>query len=144
MSLTGIHPRSAGNVTTQIMSVVTTGGVLITALISGRDAFMPSRSIPGSEIGSDASPKQMAQLACQPCEDSMRSSAAAGSGHQTSSLCAADLTAPLARHLRDDWRHPDLATTDHTYCSSSGMPPGRCTPMSMADGVVSRGPSPPR
>ena len=46
------------------------------------------------------------ELAQQLRVDSIRSSTAAGSGHPTSSMSAADLTAVLlARHLRYDWQN---------------------------------------
>ena len=42
--------------------------------------------------------------------DSVRSSSAAGSGHPTSSMSAADLMAVLlAKHLRYDFDQPDLS-----------------------------------
>jgi transketolase len=48
------------------------------------------------------------ELAQQLRVDSIRSSTAAGSGHPTSSMSAADLMAVLlARHLRYHWQRPD-------------------------------------
>ncbi len=77
------------------------------------------------------------QLARQLRVDSIRSSTAAGSGHPTSSLSAADLMAVLlARHLRYDWDQPDLPTNDHLIFSK-----GHATPLLYslfrAAGVVS-------
>ena len=47
------------------------------------------------------------ELAAQLRVDSIRCSTAAGSGHPTSSMSAADLMAVLlARHLRYDWQRP--------------------------------------
>src|SRR5205807_10258173 len=57
-------------------------------------------------------------LARQLRVDAIRCSTAAGSGHPTSSLSAADLMAVLmARHLRYDWDRPDLPTNDHLVFS---------------------------
>jgi transketolase len=64
------------------------------------------------------------QLARQLRVDSIRSSTAAGSGHPTSSLSAADLMAVLlARHLRYDWDQPRLATNDHLIFSKGHASP---------------------
>src|SRR5438105_15761038 len=50
--------------------------------------------------------------------DSIRSSTAAGSGHTTSSMSAADLMAMLlARHLRYDWNTPGEPNNDHLIFS---------------------------
>ena len=55
-----------------------------------------------------------AELARQLRVDSIRSSSAAGSGHPSSSLSAADLMAVLlAGHLRYDWSPPDDPANDH-------------------------------
>ena len=54
------------------------------------------------------------ELAQQLRVDSVRCTTAAGSGHPTSSMSAADLTAVLlARHLRYDWQRPDDPANDH-------------------------------
>src|ERR1700675_3885798 len=63
-------------------------------------------------------------LARQLRVDSIRSSTAAGSGHPTSSLSAADLMAVLlARHLRYDWDQPALAVNDHLIFSKGHASP---------------------
>jgi transketolase len=63
-------------------------------------------------------------LAQQLRVDSIRSSTAAGSGHPTSSMSAADLMAVLvARHMRYDWDHPDLPTNDHLIFSKGHASP---------------------
>ena len=50
--------------------------------------------------------------------DSIRCSTAAGSGHPTSSLSAADLMAVLlAVHLRYDWSSPENPANDHLLFS---------------------------
>jgi len=50
--------------------------------------------------------------------DSIRSSTAAGAGHPTSSMSAADLLAVLvANHLHYDWKKPDEANNDHLIFS---------------------------
>jgi transketolase len=64
------------------------------------------------------------QLARQLRVDSIRCSTAAGSGHPTSSLSAADLMAVLiASHLRYDWERPDLPTNDHLIFSKGHASP---------------------
>ena len=63
-------------------------------------------------------------LATQLRVDAIRSSTAAGSGHPTSSLSAADLMAVLlARHLHYDWSAPDLPTNDHLIFSKGHASP---------------------
>lgn len=64
------------------------------------------------------------RLAAQLRVDSIRTTSRAGSGHATSSLSAADLMAVLlTRHLRYDWRHPELATNDHLVFSKGHASP---------------------
>jgi transketolase len=64
------------------------------------------------------------QLAAQLRVDSIRCSTAAGSGHPTSSLSAADLMAVLlVEHLRYDWDRPDLPTNDHVIFSKGHASP---------------------
>jgi transketolase len=56
--------------------------------------------------------------------DSIRCSTAAGSGHPTSSLSAADLIAVLlAGHLRYDFAHPDEPANDHLIFSKGHASP---------------------
>ena len=56
--------------------------------------------------------------------DAIRCSTAAGSGHPTSSMSAADLIAVLlARHLRYDWDNPKLASNDHLIFSKGHASP---------------------
>ena len=56
--------------------------------------------------------------------DSIRSSTAAGSGHPTSSLSAADLMAVLlAAHFHYDWKHPDDPANDHLIFSKGHASP---------------------
>jgi transketolase len=56
--------------------------------------------------------------------DSIRSSTAAGSGHPTSSMSAADLMAVLiARHLVYDWNDPSAPTNDHLIFSKGHASP---------------------
>ena len=67
---------------------------------------------------------QVADLSAQLRVDSIRSSTAAGSGHPTSSLSAADLLAVLvARHLRYDWDDPDAPGNDHLIFSKGHASP---------------------
>ncbi len=64
------------------------------------------------------------QIARQLRADSIRSSTAAGSGHPTSSLSAADLMAVLlAGHLRYDWKNPDDPANDHLIFSKGHASP---------------------
>src|SRR5437879_8601730 len=63
-------------------------------------------------------------LARQLRDDSIRCSTAAGSGHPTSSLSAADLMAVLlAGHLRYDWTRPDDRANDHLIFSKGHASP---------------------
>lgn len=67
---------------------------------------------------------EIAALAAQLRVDSIRSSTAAGSGHPTSSLSAADLVAVLAsKHLRYDWSAPKLPNNDHLIFSKGHASP---------------------
>ena len=64
------------------------------------------------------------ELAQQLRVDSIRSSTAAGSGHPTSSLSAADLMAVLlAEHLRYDFDNPDNPAADHLIFSKGHASP---------------------
>src|SRR3954467_9782124 len=64
------------------------------------------------------------QIARQLRADSIRSSTAAGSGHPTSSLSAADLMAVLlAGHLRYDWKKPKDPANDHLIFSKGHASP---------------------
>src|SRR4029078_13176148 len=56
--------------------------------------------------------------------DSVRASSAAGSGHPTSSMSAADLMAVLLeRYLRYDFETPDTANNDHLVFSKGHASP---------------------
>ncbi len=64
------------------------------------------------------------QIARQLRADSIRSSTAAGSGHPTSSLSAADLMAVLLTgHLRYDWSKPKDPANDHLIFSKGHASP---------------------
>ncbi|MFN2464122.1 MAG: transketolase, partial [Candidatus Dormibacteria bacterium] len=79
----------------------------------------------------------IAELGQQFRVDSIRSSTAAGSGHPTSSMSAADIMAVLlARHLRYDWDHPKQAVNDHLIFSKGHASP-LVYAMFKAAGVVS-------
>src|SRR5215813_3008837 len=68
--------------------------------------------------------------------DSVRCSTAAGSGHPTSSMSAADIIAVLlARHLVYDWQHPDLPGNDHLIFSKGHASP-LCYAMFKAAGAI--------
>ena len=77
------------------------------------------------------------ELAAQLRVDSIRCSTAAGSGHPTSSMSAADLMAVLmARHFRYDWQRPDDPANDHLIFSKGHASPLLYS-MFKAAGVVS-------
>src|SRR3979490_3224444 len=64
------------------------------------------------------------QLGQQLRVDSIRSSTAAGSGHPTSSMSAADLIAVLiARYLQYDWSKPKDPNNDHLIFSKGHASP---------------------
>lgn len=66
----------------------------------------------------------VADLARQLRVDSVRAAAAAGSGHPTSSMSAADLLAMLvSNHLRYDHSRPDLPANDHLIFSKGHASP---------------------
>jgi transketolase len=66
----------------------------------------------------------VADLAAQLRVDSIRSSTAAGSGHPTSSMSAADLLAVLVtRHLHYDWDTPHSPANDHPVFSKGHASP---------------------
>ncbi len=72
------------------------------------------------QIGLDT----VAELAAQLRVDSIRSTTAAGSGHPTSSMSAADLLAVLvARHLRYEWDEPHAVGNDHLIFSKGHASP---------------------
>jgi transketolase len=76
-------------------------------------------------------------LAQQLRVDSIRCSTAAGSGHPTSSMSAADLMAVLmARHFRYDWQEPDDPANDHLIFSKGHASPLLYS-MFKAAGVIS-------
>jgi hypothetical protein len=61
------------------------------------------------------------ELARQLRVDSIRATAAAGSGHPTSAMSAADLIAVLVdKYLHYDFAHPDNPNNDHLIFSKSG------------------------
>jgi transketolase len=66
----------------------------------------------------------LSELARQLRVDSIRCSTAAGSGHPTSAMSAADLMAVLlARHLRYDWGNPGEPGNDHLIFSKGHASP---------------------
>jgi transketolase len=80
---------------------------------------------------------EIRELAQQLRVDSIRCSTAAGSGHPTSSMSAADLMAVLmTRHLRYDWQRPDNPANDHLIFSKGHASPLLYS-MFKAAGVVS-------
>jgi len=80
--------------------------------------------------------RDLTSLAAQLRVDSILCSTAAGSGHPTSSMSAADLMAVLlSRHLRYDWARPDDARNDHLIFSKGHASPLLYS-MFVAAGVV--------
>jgi transketolase len=80
---------------------------------------------------------EIGELAQQLRVDSIRCSTAAGSGHPTSSMSAADVMAVLmTRHLRYDWQQPDNPANDHLIFSKGHASPLLYS-MFKAAGVVS-------
>src|SRR5579859_2078144 len=76
------------------------------------------------------------QLGQQLRVDSIRCSTAAGSGHPTSSMSAADLIAVLiARYLQYDWNHPKDPNNDHLIYSKGHASP-LCYAMFKAVGAI--------
>ncbi|HEX4818048.1 MAG TPA: transketolase [Nonomuraea sp.] len=68
--------------------------------------------------------RYLAELAAQLRVDSVRAAAAAGSGHPTSSMSAADLMAVLfAHHLRYDFTDPGNPANDHLIFSKGHASP---------------------
>ncbi|MFF8641289.1 transketolase [Streptomyces sp. NPDC015345] len=81
---------------------------------------MTSSDLKSSELNSD----ELAALAQQLRVDSVRAAAAAGSGHPTSSMSAADLMAVLlGRHLRYDFDRPDHPGNDRFILSKGHASP---------------------
>lgn len=78
----------------------------------------------------------LCELAAQLRVDSVRAAAAAGSGHPTSSMSAAELMAVLlARHLRLDVSNPDNPANDHLIFSKGHASP-LLYAMAKAAGVI--------
>ena len=68
--------------------------------------------------------QEVVELGAQLRVDSIRCTTAAGSGHPTSSMSAADLMAVLmARYLRYDWDHPDNPANDRLIFSKGHASP---------------------
>ncbi|WP_335935527.1 transketolase [Streptomyces sp. PTD5-9] len=75
-------------------------------------------------LGPGSALDEVFELAQQLRVDSVRASTAAGSGHPTSSLSAADLMAVLmTRHLRYDWQNPRNPANDHLVFSKGHASP---------------------
>jgi transketolase len=73
---------------------------------------------------STANREQLHELAQQLRVDSVRAAAAAGSGHPTSSMSAADLMAVLlTQHLRYDFSAPEKTANDHLVFSKGHASP---------------------
>ncbi|MBI3978044.1 MAG: transketolase [Chloroflexi bacterium] len=85
---------------------------------------MRRRSTVEPGVLSDATRELWHNLAQQLRADSIRSTTAAGSGHPSSSMSAADLMAALlAGHLRYDFAHPDNPSNDHLVFSKGHAAP---------------------
>ncbi len=89
-----------------------------------------------SETQSQTDLEFVRQLGQQLRVDSIRSSTAAGSGHPTSSMSAADLIAVLiARYLQYDWARPRDPNNDHLIYSKGHASP-LCYAMFKAVGAI--------
>ncbi|HYZ01911.1 MAG TPA: 1-deoxy-D-xylulose-5-phosphate synthase N-terminal domain-containing protein, partial [Candidatus Binatia bacterium] len=85
----------------------------------------------------DQEREALQELAAQLRVDSIRCSTQAGSGHPTSSLSAADVAAVLlSRHLRYDWKQPELPNNDHLIFSKGHASP-LCYALLRAAGAIS-------
>ncbi len=88
-------------------------------------------------VGPDSELREIGELAQQLRVDSVRASTAAGSGHPTSSMSAADLMALLlARYLHYDWTLPRHPGNDHLIFSKGHASP-LLYAMFKAAGVIS-------
>ncbi|HZU56577.1 MAG TPA: transketolase [Actinocrinis sp.] len=88
-------------------------------------------------VGPAADRAELYALGRQLRVDSVRASTAAGSGHPSSSMSAADLMAVLmARHLRYDWDDPANPANDHLILSKGHASPLLYS-MFRAAGVIS-------
>ena len=68
--------------------------------------------------------QRIADLGAQLRADSIRCTTAAGSGHPTSSMSAADLMAvPMAKYLGYDWDHPENRANDRLIFSKGHASP---------------------
>ena len=86
-----------------------------------QEALARATAVAGTIPSGDMAP--IKQLATQLRVDAIRSSTAAGSGHPTSSLSAADLMAvPVARHLHYEWSAPDLPNNDLIFSKGHASP----------------------
>jgi transketolase len=75
-------------------------------------------------MGADMRAEQLRELGQQLRVDAVRAAAAAGSGHPTSSMSAADLMAVLlAQHLRYDFEAPEHPGNDHLIFSKGHASP---------------------
>ncbi|HEY3132307.1 MAG TPA: transketolase, partial [Acidobacteriota bacterium] len=83
---------------------------------------MTAQSVPLHSLSEET--RQWHALAQQLRVDSIRSSTAAGSGHPTSSMSAADLMAVLmSKYLRYDFANPQNSTNDHLIFSKGHASP---------------------
>ena len=79
---------------------------------------------PETSSAGQVSLEELRELGQQLRVDSIRCSTAAGSGHPTSSMSAADLLAVLiARHLRYEWDEPSEPANDHLIFSKGHASP---------------------
>ena len=75
-------------------------------------------------VNATSQTEELHRLAQQIRVDSIRASTAAGSGHPTSSLSAADLLAVLmTRYLHYDFGHPEHPDNDHLIFSKGHASP---------------------
>src|SRR5690348_6349598 len=88
-----------------------------------QNASRPQRDNEKVQVRMSAT-EQWHELAQQLRVDSIRSTTAAGSGHPTSSMSAADLMAVLLQdYLRYDFKQPKAPTNDHLIFSKGHAAP---------------------
>src|SRR5437879_5057215 len=90
----------------------------------GRCAVVRSPRHGTPQGGTRSMRQEWKELAAQLRVDSIRSTTAAGSGHPTSSMSAADLMAVLlAKYLRYDWSQPHAPSNDRLIFSKGHASP---------------------
>jgi transketolase len=119
------RPATGGTTGTGLGTGLGTSG---TGVVTGPAGTDDLSGTPAPATGEDGAPAERQdrwrELGQQLRVDAVRASAAAGSGHPTSSMSAADLMAVLLdRYLRYDFAHPDDPRNDHLIFSKGHASP---------------------